>query len=180
MEDVMKPLDANAVRETTATGTELDQLLAQPVESEPAGRRRIDGVLVGTLVGFRSEYEPLVMYPGQIGSAALVARTSVDLCSGHIGDEVTLVFEDSDPQKPIVSGRIRRPSLWSSGTPPVQVDVEADGKRLTVTAAEQLVLQCGKASITLTAAGKVLIQGSYLSSRSSGVHRIKGGSVHIN
>ncbi|MEW5071937.1 hypothetical protein AB1P14_09365, partial [Pseudomonas aeruginosa] len=38
----------------------------------------------------------------------------------------------------------------------------------------------GKASITLTRAGKVIIRGAYLSSRSTGVNRIKGGSVQIN
>ena len=37
-----------------------------------------------------------------------------------------------------------------------------------------------EASITLTRAGKVLIQGSYVSSRSTGVNRIKGGSVQLN
>jgi hypothetical protein len=52
--------------------------------------------------------------------------------------------------------------------------------RMVVSAKEQMVLQCGKASITLTKAGKVLIQGSYVSSRSTGVNRVKGGSVHLN
>jgi hypothetical protein len=47
-------------------------------------------------------------------------------------------------------------------------------------APEQLVLRCGKASITLTKAGKVLIEGSYVSSKSTGVNRIKGGSVQLN
>ena len=47
-------------------------------------------------------------------------------------------------------------------------------------AKKQLVLRCGQASITLTEAGKVLIQGSYVSSRSSGINRVKGGSVQIN
>ena len=43
-----------------------------------------------------------------------------------------------------------------------------------------MVLRCGKASITLTKAGKVLIEGSYVLSRSTGVNRIKGGSVQLN
>jgi hypothetical protein len=60
------------------------------------------------------------------------------------------------------------------------VEVDTDGERLLVTAKEQLVLRCGKATITLTKAGKVLIQGTYVSSRSSGVNRIKGGSVQLN
>jgi hypothetical protein len=41
-------------------------------------------------------------------------------------------------------------------------------------------LRCGKSSITLTRAGKVLIEGEYISSRSSGVNRIKGGSIQLN
>jgi hypothetical protein len=42
------------------------------------------------------------------------------------------------------------------------------------------VLKCGNASITLTKAGKILVEGTYVSNRSSGVMRIKGGSVQIN
>ena len=37
-----------------------------------------------------------------------------------------------------------------------------------------------KASITLTSAGKILLRGAYILNRSSGVNRIKGGSVQIN
>jgi hypothetical protein len=66
------------------------------------------------------------------------------------------------------------------GERPAQVEVQADGERLLLDARTQLVLRCGKASITLTREGKVLIQGSYISSRSSGVNRVKGGSVQLN
>jgi hypothetical protein len=58
--------------------------------------------------------------------------------------------------------------------------VDCDGDRLIVTAKEQLVLRCGAASITLTKAGKVLIRGAYVSSTSTGVNRINGGSVQLN
>jgi hypothetical protein len=63
---------------------------------------------------------------------------------------------------------------------PAQVEVDADGERLLVSARTQMVLRCGKASITLTRAGKVLIQGSYVLSRSTGVNRLRGGAVQIN
>ena len=72
-----------------------------------------------------------------------------------------------------------RPGWPSDATPP-QLEVDSDGQRITVSAREQLVLRCGEASITLTKAGKVLIEGTYVSSRSSGVNRIKGGSVQLN
>ncbi len=76
----------------------LRQLLDAPVEvREPAaGPARIDGVLVGTLVGMRGPHEPLVVYPGQRGTAAIVARTTMDLHGIHIGGEVTLMFEAGD------------------------------------------------------------------------------------
>jgi hypothetical protein len=70
--------------------------------------------------------------------------------------------------------------LWTDPEQPGRIEVDADGERLIVTAREQLVLRCGDARITLTKAGKVLIEGKFVSSRSSGVNRIKGGSVQIN
>jgi len=181
MSDRAKLLEAEIVDEVPAT-RELEQLLAQPVEHRQSSTslERVDGMVVGTLVAFLDSCEAMVIYPGQPGTAALVARASVDLHAEHIGHEVTLMFEDGDPQRPIVTGRIRIPSAWPTTEQPPQVDVDADGKRLTLSVKDQLVLRCGKASITLTAAGKVLIQGAYISNRSTGVLRLKGGSVQIN
>jgi hypothetical protein len=90
------------------------------------------------------------------------------------------MFEDADAAKPIVVGVLREADGWPLDQHAGQADVEADGERLIVSAQRQLVLRCGKASITLTRDGKVLIRGTFLSSRSSGVNRIKGGSVQIN
>jgi hypothetical protein len=122
---------------------------------------------------------PLVRYPGQSGSGAVRARTSVDLQGPHIGSSVVLLFENGDADRPIVVGVLRGAPGWAVDKP-AQVEVDADGQRMVVNAREQLVLRCGKASITLTKAGKVLIEGSYLLSRSTGVNRIKGGSVQLN
>jgi len=181
MSDRVELLVSAAPRDDSGT-TELEQLLAQPVEPGPArdSREPIDGIRVGTLIGLLDRCTPLVTYAGQPGTAALVARATVDLCAEHIGHEVTLVFEDGNRQKPIVTGRIRVASASPTTDRSAAVDVDADGKRLTLTAREQLVLRCGKASITLTAAGKVLIEGAYVSQQSSGVMRIKGGSIQLN
>jgi hypothetical protein len=43
-----------------------------------------------------------------------------------------------------------------------------------------MVLQVGKASITLTKDGRIVIRGADVLTRSSGSNRIKGGSVSIN
>ena len=60
------------------------------------------------------------------------------------------------------------------------IEAKVDGRRVEFTAEQEIVFRCGKASIILTRAGKVLIEGEYVLTRSSGVNRIKGGSVQIN
>ena len=148
---------------------------------KPAPQARIDGILTGTLIGFRDNGQtPLVLYAGQQGSAAVPAATVIDVHAAHIGRQAALAFEGGDPRRPVIMGLLRVPQAWPLPEQPGGVSVDADGERLVVTARNQLVLRCGKASLTLTRDGKVIIQGAYLSSRSSGVVRIKGGSVQIN
>lgn len=142
---------------------------------------RITGMVVGELLAIAGDgMVPLVRYPGQEGSAAIAAGSTVDLQGHHIGQPVTLMFDQGDPAKPIVMGVLRGAAGWPLPQQPASVTVDEDGERLIVNAREQLVLRCGKASITLTKAGKVLIDGSYVLSRSTGVNRVKGGSVQLN
>jgi hypothetical protein len=90
------------------------------------------------------------------------------------------MFEAGNPARPIVMGVLRGGAEWPLDDRPGTVEVDADGERLVIRAQTQLVLRCGRASITLTSAGKVLLEGTYVSSRSSGVNRIKGGSIQLN
>lgn len=108
------------------------------------------------------------------------ARTTVDLHAAHLGHPVLIVFENNDPLRPIVIGVLQGHVGWPVQDTMGAVELQADGKRLVVTASEQLTLRCGSARITLTRDGKVLIEGTYVSSRSTGVNRVRGGSVHLN
>jgi len=138
-------------------------------------------VVIGELIATKDDGRtPLVLYPGQEGSAAVPARSIVDIDGSHIGKHVLLMFESNENAAPIMIGVLREGEGWPSAKPPTQVEVQADGERMIVTARRQLILRCGLASITLTEAGKILINGTYVSSRSSGLHCIKGGSVLIN
>jgi hypothetical protein len=137
-------------------------------------------VVIGEIVAITDDgCTPLVLFAGQPGTAALRARTVLDLHGAHIGQQAVLSFENGDASRPIVMGVLRQPGDRPLHAPG-QVHLDADGERMIVNAKQELVLQCGKASITLTKAGKVLIQGSYVSSRSTGVNRLKGGSVQLN
>ncbi len=164
-----------------------NDLLRPLIESSPAKAPKFEpiadptGIIIGKLIGMANEgCTPLVCYSGQPGTAALQARATVDLHGAHIGRQVVLMFEAKDLAKPIIMGVLQEDKGSALEQRPGQVEVDVDGERLIVTAKEQLVLRCGKASITLTKAGKVLIKGSYLSSHSSGVNRIRGGTVHVN
>lgn len=169
---------------TAVESCDLERLLAEPpIESavKTAPCERIDGTVLGTLVALANDASvPLVTFKGQTGAAALAAQTTVDLHGWHIGRRVVLMFEDGDPSRPIVIGCVRAAVASSLEERPGSVEIDADGERLIVSAKNQMVLRCGKASITLTRAGKILIEGSYVSNRSSGVLRLKGGSVQIN
>ena len=121
-----------------------------------------------------------MVFPGQSGAAAVAARSTVDVHGGHLGRQVALMFDGGDPGLPILMGWLRQDEAALATELPGSIDLECDGERLIVSANEQIVLRCGKASITLTKAGKVLIQGAYVSCASTGVNRIKGGTVQIN
>lgn len=152
----------------------------------PASVDRIDGVVIGRLVGFDDGGHPLVTFPGSKGgdearTTGTPARTTTDLGAGDIGRELALMFEHGDPACPLILGRMHCPVYRPDGAPGrSELTAETDGERLELRADQEIVLRCGRASLTLTRAGKILLRGAYLLSRSSGVNRIKGGSVQIN
>jgi len=136
------------------------------------------GVIIGILKGINADGFPLVAYPARGVSQSVMAKHVCPISPEDVGKEAVLGFEGGDLRRPIIFGLVQGPIPAAPLTPLPQVSV--DGERIEFTAKEEIVLRCGKASITLTRAGKVLIRGAYVSSRSSGVNRIKGGSVQIN
>ena len=141
---------------------------------------RIDGIVIGTLAESPAG-GLLVKYPQSGGLRAFVSTVSVR--PTDVDRQVALAFESGDPVRPIVLGLIQSPAVVEKSEVPDEgqkVNVRTDGETLTLTADREITLKCGRASITLTRAGKVLLRGTYLLSRSSGVNKIKGGSVQIN
>jgi uncharacterized protein DUF6484 len=178
---IISPDDVPTVREEQADSDPFRPLVTGRAAVTTGSGPHSAGVIVGELVAITNDgHTPLVIYPGQPGTAAIPARSTVDLHGSHISRQVVLAFEDADPGKPIVMGVLGAAEDGLRHAAVGQVEVESDGKRVIVDAKEQLVLRCGKASIILTKTGKVLIQGAYVSNRSSGVLRLKGGSVNIN
>jgi Domain of unknown function (DUF6484) len=177
-----------AAFESSSGDSLLTPLLRGDVQAARSGRSAdanqgvaIQGVVIGELLAIADDgATPLVRFDGQPGTAAVAARSSVDLHGPHIGASVVLIFERGDPTRPVIIGLLKERAGWPQADQPAQVEVDADGQRMIVSAREQLVMRCGKASITLTKAGKVLVEGTYVLSKSSGVNRVKGGSVQLN
>ncbi len=153
-------------------------LLEALVERTPPVQK-LEGVMIGTFVGQGEGGVPLVDFQGNPMRKPIPVRTALALGREIRGRQVALLFEGGDPRRPILLGPVQN-TVESGGKPDSQLEAEIDGERVVLSAEKEIVLRCGKSSITLTRAGKILIRGAYLSSRSSGVNRIKGGSVQIN
>ena len=163
-----------AVVEAVPGSVDVEALLDAVTPREPAAA--LPGPVLGTLIGWDEAGEPLVAFRGE----PLHALTTVPLSADHVGREVALLFVNGDVRRPLVIGVIQLPGPVAAAPVMGKVEASLGGERLEFTAGREIVFRCGDASITLTKAGKVLIQGAYLLSRSSGVNRIKGGSVQIN
>jgi hypothetical protein len=135
---------------------------------------RIDGVVIGLLIGFE-EAVPLVVFAGNPRDTAAPARSLCELDAAAVGAEVALLFEAGDPARPLIVGRIVAPAHRGR-----VAEIVRDGEHVAVTANERIELRCGKASIILDKDGSITIRGSQLTSQASGTNRIRGGAVHLN
>lgn len=143
-------------------------------------RLSFPGVVRGVLAELNPEGEPMVDFVHNPSSKPVLASTTVAIEVADIGKEVVMVLEDGDPARPIVLGVIQPARSRTNDRDKANREIQLVCKQFAVSAEQQIVFDCGAASITLTRAGKILIRGKYVLSRSSGVNRIKGGSVQIN
>lgn len=162
-------------------------------------------IIIGSLVDIDSQGQPLVDYPESPVTQPLTAMSTLGLNKQHIGRQVALLFANGNAQSPVIMGLIHSPlhdlittyELSPTEAPEQQqepgpdedsvssqlrpdTDLSINKKRHVIEAEEEIVLKCGDASITLTKAGKILIRGKYVLTRSEGVNRIMGGSVQVN
>ncbi|MFP2930450.1 DUF6484 domain-containing protein [Pyxidicoccus sp. 3LG] len=148
------------------------------VGTGPEGRLLVD--FEQNPAGPREARNTVALSPEEL-NAAIAARRPVELR-----------FENGDPGAPVLV-RIA-PAIpleeWLQGfmpdreLGPTEEAAEAEagdtGTMRVIQGQDELVLQCGKASITLRRNGKIIIKGTYVETQAEGVNRIKGGSVQIN
>jgi hypothetical protein len=145
------------------------------------------GCCLGVLVAVTPAGGALVDFPGNRGGP-VEARTILTLAAADRercgeGTPVLLWFEH-DEALPIIVGLVRDQLFANPPQPPEPAkprpEVVVDKRTLVLDAREEIVLRCGKSSLTLQKDGKIVVKGTHLISRSSGVNKIKGAVVTIN
>ena len=183
-----------SLNETTQSSVELLE-----TESSNGGVPTGD-VVIATCIGIEQGQPLLRFSQSSLPSNPVIAQATQAVSSAQVGRQAAVVFVDGNIAQPLIIGFVysQLDSLLDSyeSTPlelhkPIEggtleesaqlsTDIVVDGKSVTIDAKEQIVLQCGESSITLTKSGKIMIRGKYVLSRSSGVNRILGGSVQVN
>lgn len=148
---------------------------------------------IAELLGFSGDGYPVII--GGEQPEPMEVPTTIDLGDDDVGSAVLVTFVGGRRDQPIITGLVRpprgsqedRPSAAQAAarTSPLVLDdgpltIEADDKTVTVSAEQELVLRCGKASLRLRRDGFVELRGVDVMSRAARVNWIKGGSVSLN
>jgi hypothetical protein len=91
-----------------------------------------------------------------------------------------LVCYADEDRVPVVIGVLLAPGDRLGEAMAPSVDLLIDRQRIVLSAQQEVVLQCGKASVTLTTDGKIMVKGVDVVSTAGRVNRIRGGAVKIN
>lgn len=161
-----------------------------PVPPRPL--ERIVEPRVGWVVGVTEEGSALVDFPGNV-SGPLPARSSVTLPPEGLARAAAdrqgaiLLFEKGDPSLPLLVGLLQTPSntplidaALERSLEDVPKEARVDGRRVVIEGRDEVVLRCGKATLTLCRDGQVLLRGVNIRTEAEEVQRIKGGKVQIN
>lgn len=158
---------------------DLDELQPRLASQETS----IDAIApsVGRLHGFDPAGRPQVSGMDARKGEIVAARSTVQLRRSMVGSDVLILFEAGDRRLPIIVGVIlpTAPGEARDSSEPAAT-VQVDGERRVIEAEREIELRCGAASITLTRAGKVIIKGNYILSRSTGYNKIKGAAIDLN
>lgn len=123
----------------------------------------LQGVHRAEIIAIGPDGRAQVLIPA-LGETPLFAQSLVPVFVGRLA---ALTMMDDQP---LILGLIQ----------PLLPEVEADGEKLVLEARREVTLRCGKASIHLTADGRVTIRGTQVLSRSDGPNRVQGASVQLN
>jgi hypothetical protein len=164
------------------TGRVLNLKRRKAVQPE---RGVLPAVRLGKILGHALPAEIWVSLP-QADATPVLARLGMDCDAERLQRAIdqqqpaVLAFEDGDANRPILIGIVAPVREVTERQAAFTVDADADGRRVRLQAQEEIILQCGDASISLKRNGRVMIRGAYVETNAATTNRIKGGNVRIN
>jgi Domain of unknown function (DUF6484) len=176
----MSSLKERKSNKRAAPISSLTEVTCAAGRADPPATRPAD-VMTGRIVSVSANGAPIVDFPGNPTGRPVEALSTARYDLASTGCAVALMFLNGDPAQPLAIGLVAQGNKEDAGY--AHLAEPQDNKppeRLILAATQEIVLQCGHARITLTGGGKALVRGTYLSLRSSGMHRIVGASVQIN
>jgi hypothetical protein len=157
--------------------------LKQRKQTARSAEGAAQAIRLGTLTGLRHP-GVWVEWPGSAGPVAAQLAIAADHAvlqqAIETAQQVVLAFAEGE-DAPLVIGIV---GTFTAATRATQgafvVEADADGQRVRLEAKEEVILQCGEASLTLKRNGRIVIKGAYVETYAAGTNRIKGGHVRIN
>lgn len=140
------------------------------------------GVAIAGVTGTLAARLAVPMTHARLMEAIASRRRAVVLVDGHTPQSaVVLGFLEPVPcEAPPEAADTRADGTRPDHTDVQVVEADVDGKRVRIVGHDEIVLECGAASITLRRNGRVIIRGVYVETDSTGTNRIKGAAVRIN
>ena len=150
---------------------------------------RNSGPRIGSVKTIDDKGHVFIDFPGNPFkhlTAALAINKSemIALANNDSDARVFIYFEDNDLRRPVITGLVYE-TIDNQIEPEVMLteplnNLLIDGDRRVIEADEEIILSCGRSSITLKKNGKIIIRGTDLVSRSSGGNKIRGATVKVN
>jgi hypothetical protein len=173
---------SNAKALTQQSGNELlDTLLAK--DAAPARQQAlVHGVVMATLLEILPDGKVRIAVPSH-GIADMRATPVCALQALREGTLVAVMFEQGDTTRALLIGPmagVEASAGVATHVPGHEREAVIDEQRILIEAEQEIELRCGEAAIILTADGRILLRGTYISSHASATMRIRGGAVQIN
>lgn len=149
------------------------QNVSSPLTQTHIGRLRIDPLSGKIMVKCAGSEPKEARTLSSINKNELVRVSAEDR-------EVIVVFTHEKPEEPVIIGIIENilEELVCMNEAPHETFV--DGERVEIRAEKEIALTCGEASITINKSGKIVVRGTDIVSRASGLNKIKGSGIEFN
>lgn len=159
---------------------------------ELAPRRLEDAPVHGARVGWVTSARGGAVKVDYEGNrrGALLARVAAGIGDAELERaaaekaDALLLFEAGDPARPVLVTLLRSATPLTdailAAAPAARKVARVDGEKVELEGREEVVLRCGKATLTLRRDGRIVLKGVDVVTEARGTQKIRGGRVQIN